>query len=45
MIWKMATLFLTVATMTWAIYEVRTERLDVVLLGSELRPTLSNSGS
>jgi hypothetical protein len=42
MVWKTATLFLTVAMVTWAIYEIRTERLDVAMLGSaELRPTLA----
>lgn len=45
MIWKTATLFLTVATITWAVYEIRSERLDVALLGSaDLRPTMSQNG-
>lgn len=44
MIWKTATLFVTVAMITWAVYEVRTERLDLALLGSaDLRPTLATA--
>lgn len=45
MLWKTATLFLSVAMIAWAIYEVRTERLELALLAStDLRPTMSNPG-
>lgn len=45
MLWKTATLFLFVAMIAWAIYEVRTERLELALLAStDLRPTMSNPG-